>query len=193
MELVAAFSLQVRSCSSVSTPSAVVATPRLLQRPVTARTMASDSWVLPRSWMKLLSNLILVGCEGTERGVAGSKIVHDDEHADGAELVKGGLGGGDIAHHGCFGDLELKARRLEIASLQHALDPLGKASRAELCRREILIEMVRSSVQPAASAQAVRRTQSPISTVMSCSSAKGMKSAGGMEPRVGLDQRMRAS
>jgi len=48
-----------RSCSIVSTPSAVVAMPSVLPSPATARTIASDSGRLARSRMNDWSILIL--------------------------------------------------------------------------------------------------------------------------------------
>ena len=47
------------SCSSVSTPSAVVVMPRLRLRPVTARTIATEPPSLDRPFTKLRSILIL--------------------------------------------------------------------------------------------------------------------------------------
>ena len=82
------------------------------------------------------------------------------------------------------GDRPLSARMREIMSTR-----LPRRN----CTGERLAATLSCGGQPAASAQARRRTHSPIELIKPLSSASGMKSAGAIGPRSGWRQRISAS
>ena len=80
------------SCAAVSTPSAVVTMPRLLPRPITARTIAIESSRVASSRDEGAVDLDLVEREAAQiaqRRIAGAEIVERDPDAERAQLGAG--------------------------------------------------------------------------------------------------------